>query len=87
MTSFVDLPLPRPSLADSVKLLSHTTASALSLTLSDHDTNILSDLFPSLRGLSQAVRDPEGQAVIRNYLGDEVALGIAGFWDGDWAYE
>lgn len=49
--------------------------------------NVLSDLFPSLRALSQAIRTHEGQAVVKEYLGDEVALDVVGFWDGDRTYD
>lgn len=46
--------------------------------------NILSDLFPSLRALSAAVRTVEGCQFIAEYLGDHVASNIAAFWGQEW---
>lgn len=88
MSDLADLPpLPSPSVADSLSLLSCTTASAPALTLSQHDTNILSDLFPSMRALNQAVCSQEGQVVIADYLGEEVTRGLVAFWQQDCRYE
>lgn len=83
LNGIVDLPLPNSSLADSISLLSHTTAFISLQPLLEHDTNVLSDLFPSMRALSQAICSHEGQATVREYLGDEVALGVVRFWDRD----
>lgn len=80
-------PLPSPSVADSLSLLSCTISSAPTLALSEHGTNILSDLFPSMRVLSHAVRSQDGQAVIADYLGEEVTQGLVAFWQQDCRYE
>ena len=80
-------PPPAPTVADSVSLLSYTTAPAPVLALSEHDTNILSDLFPSMRALNQAVCSQEGQVVIADYLGEEVTRGLVAFWQQDCRYE
>lgn len=56
------------------------------MALSEHDMNILSDLFPSMRVLSQAVRSQEGQAVIADYLEEEVTRGLVAFWQQDCRY-
>lgn len=80
-------PLPSPCVANSLSLLSHTTASAPVLPLTEHDTNILNDLFPSMRALSQAIRSQEGQAVITDYLGEDVTRGLVAFWQQDCRYE
>ena len=84
--SLVDLSLPSPTSTDTVSLLSHTTTFISSYSSSEHNTNILSDLFPSLRALSRAVRSHEGQVIVKEYLGDEVALGVVGFWNRDRTY-
>lgn len=63
-------------------LLSHVT-SAYPNILSDREINILSDLFPSLRSLSQAVRSPEGWKFLVDYLGEVRTREIADFWDHD----
>lgn len=79
----MDLPLPKLILTDTVSLLLPISSHSLS----EHNMNALSDLFPSLRALSQAIRTHEGQAVVKEYLGDEVALDVVGFWDGDRTYD
>lgn len=62
---------------DPLELLKFTTSS---VALTQHDVNILSDLFPSLKGLSQAIRTPEGRSLLDEYLGTAKALSIVGFW-------
>ncbi|KAE8421925.1 hypothetical protein BDV36DRAFT_18553 [Aspergillus pseudocaelatus] len=81
-TSLADIHLQTPSLTDSMALLSHVT-SAHPNVLSDQERNILSDLFPSLRSLSQAVRSREGWNVLVDYLGEVRTREIADFWDHD----
>lgn len=61
-------------------LLSHAVATAPHLPLSEHDTNVLSDLFPSFRALSQALMTPEGRDTVREYFDEETARGIIEFW-------
>lgn len=80
--SLAEIPLQKPSLTDSMTLLSHVT-SAHSSVLSDQERNILSDLFPSLRSLSQAARALEGWEVLVDYLGEMRTREIAEFWDHD----
>ncbi|KAE8350147.1 hypothetical protein BDV28DRAFT_139720 [Aspergillus coremiiformis] len=67
-------------------LLSHITDTYTNI-LAEHDTNILSDLFETLRSLSQAVRTLEGWEVLVDYLGEVRAREVAKFWNHDAAYE
>ncbi|KAK6814180.1 hypothetical protein RU639_010047 [Aspergillus parasiticus] len=80
--SFADIHWQTPSLKDSMTLLSHVTSAQPSV-LSDQERNILSDLFPSLRRLSQSARASEGWKVLVDYLGEMRTREIAEFWDHD----
>jgi hypothetical protein len=61
-------------------LLSYATTTAPHIPLSEHDTNILSDLFPSFRDLSQALMTPEGRQLVREYFDEDTARGIIKLW-------
>jgi hypothetical protein len=63
-----------------ISLLSHATTTAPHRRLSEHDTNVLSDLFPSFRELSQAMTTREGRDVVREYFDEKTAKGIIEFW-------
>ncbi|KAB8070143.1 hypothetical protein BDV29DRAFT_181440 [Aspergillus leporis] len=82
MNSLTDMPVQTPSLTESMALLTHVTSTSPSV-LSGQERNILSDLFPSLRCLSQAVRTLEGWEVLIEYLGKDRAQEITEFWNGD----
>jgi hypothetical protein len=62
-------------------LLSHATTAAPYCPLTAHDTNILSDLFPSLRALDKAVKTKEGKEILADYFEAETARRIIGFWN------
>ncbi|KAF5864234.1 hypothetical protein ETB97_008231 [Aspergillus alliaceus] len=81
-TRLADIPVKSPSFTDSLALLSHVTSESPDI-LSEQETNILSDLFPSLRSLSQAMRTLEGWGILVDYLGEARAKEIAGFWGHD----
>lgn len=72
---------PSPSLPTS--LLAHTTTSSSYHLLSETESNILSDLFPSLPALSRAVRTREGRALVMDHFDTETARRILEFWEGD----
>jgi hypothetical protein len=55
--------------------------------LPEQDANVLSDLFPSLKSLSQAIRTQEGRSVLDEYLGSQLGTDIAQFWKEDQVYE
>lgn len=72
MASFVDLSSPRLS-GRLCEAHFACTASAAPHTLPEHDEDVLSDLFPSVRALSQAVRDPERQIAYTFTREDEMS--------------
>jgi hypothetical protein len=74
-------PFSRP-LTDTVSLLHHMRAPSSPL-LPEQDANVLSDLFPSLRSLSQAIRTQEGRFALDDYLGSQMGTDIARFWKED----
>lgn len=63
-------------------LLAHMTTSAPYHLLSAEESNILTDLFPSWRELSRAVRSDEGRELLREYLELETVRRIVEFWEG-----
>lgn len=73
-----------PISSSALSLLRHVTGNGPSQSLSPHDINVLSDLFPSLSALSSAVRTPEGRQVLADYLGDGTASNIIEFWEREW---
>ncbi|OKL58383.1 hypothetical protein UA08_06071 [Talaromyces atroroseus] len=68
------------SSASSLRLLEHIVAHASDSVTCQQNLNILSDLFPSLRALSAAIRTMEGRQLIADYLGSRVARNIVAFW-------
>ncbi|KAL9619555.1 MAG: hypothetical protein Q9160_005831 [Pyrenula sp. 1 TL-2023] len=76
--------IPNPShlLPRSHALLSHTTTSSPT-PLPPHATNILSDLFPNFKALERACRTAEGRELLSDYLGEESAGRVLGFWERD----
>lgn len=73
-----------PTSSSALSLLGHVTANSPSQSLSQHDINVLSDLFPSLSALSSAVRTPEGRQLLTDYLGEGTASNIVEFWEREW---
>lgn len=73
ISSLVDIPSVTRSLADTVSLL-HYMRTPSSPSLSEQDANVLSDLFPSLNTLSQAVRTSEGRFLLEEYLGQQAEV-------------
>jgi hypothetical protein len=73
-----------PPSSSALGLLGHVTANGPSQSLSQHDINVLSDLFPSLSALSSAIRMQEGRQLLSEYLGDGIASKIVEFWEREW---
>lgn len=65
-------------------LLRHMTVSAPHELISEHDANIISDLFPSFQALSAAVRTVEGRQLLEDYLGATSARIVIDFWEKEW---
>lgn len=82
LSNLADIPAQDPSTADSINLLSHTSSGDAGFLL-EHDRNVLSDLFPSLKVMSQALQTQDGRDVLCDYLGEEKARGIVNFWAND----
>jgi hypothetical protein len=64
-------------------LLRHMTAFAPHELISEHDANIISDLFPSFQALSTAVRTVEGRQLLEDYLGLTTARNVVDFWKSE----
>ncbi|KAJ0421332.1 hypothetical protein BJY00DRAFT_312242 [Aspergillus carlsbadensis] len=82
MANLEDIPVTSSALGESLALLAQAT-SEYPNALCEQATNILSDLFPSFKSLSEATRTLEGQEVLREYLGGEAAAKIVRFWQED----
>ncbi|KAL5336859.1 hypothetical protein BJX70DRAFT_261863 [Aspergillus crustosus] len=82
MANFADMPINGPSLSDTVALLAPTTSDYPN-SLCQQTTNVLSDLFPSFRALSQKTRTREGQELLVDNLGEDMAGNIVKFWNED----
>jgi len=78
------VPPPQNPMCMPTQLLAHTTAAAPGQPLSEHDANVLSDLFPSMRALEEATRTTQGKAVIREYFDSKTAANIIDFWENEW---
>lgn len=82
LSNLADIPAQGSSTADSINLLSHTSSGGASF-LPEQDRNVLSDLFPSLKVMSQDLQTQDGRDMLRDYLGEEKAKGIVNFWAND----
>ncbi|KAL3478943.1 hypothetical protein BJX99DRAFT_223260 [Aspergillus californicus] len=86
MANLDDIPVDSPTLGDSIVLLSCATTGYPGA-LCEQTTNILSDLFPSFRTLSQATHTSEGRGLLGDYLGEQTAENIIRFWQKDISME
>jgi hypothetical protein len=66
--------------SSSLRLLEHIVSHSSDQLTCQQNLNILSDLFPSLRALSAAIRTVEGRQLIADYLGGHVARNMVAFW-------
>jgi hypothetical protein len=82
MANLEDIPVTSSALGESLALLAQAT-SEYPNALCEQATNILSDLFPSFTALSEATRTTEGQKVIGDYFGGDMAEKIVRFWQED----
>lgn len=68
---------PRAALAaNPCSVFQHATMT----TLPQHTTNILTDLFPSLRDLCEAVHHDEGRQLLLEYFDPLTVHAIVSFW-------
>ena len=78
-------PVPRIS-ARSI-LLPHCTSTAPARPLSEHDTNVLSDITHSISEVATLARDPRGKTKLQEWLGEDVGRAIEEFWLDEWYCE
>ncbi|MCJ1283652.1 hypothetical protein MMC26_002983 [Xylographa opegraphella] len=68
-----------PQYSARTNLLPHTTLSAPSHPMSEHDTNVLSDICHSLPDVSKLAASEQGYLSLKEWL-EEAAEGVVGFW-------
>jgi hypothetical protein len=64
----------------SLEILSHATITTPERPLNQHDTYILSDLFPSIRALCHGVRARQSVRLLHEYFGVQKAREVMEFW-------
>jgi hypothetical protein len=65
-------------------LIAQATASAPAKPLSEHNANVVSDIFSSFQEFEEATRTIQGQAKLRDYLDSRTAEEIVDFWADEW---
>jgi hypothetical protein len=65
-------------------LIAQATASAPAKPLSEHDTNVISDIFSSLKDFEGATRTQRGRAKLYNFLERTTAEDVVDFWADEW---
>ncbi len=65
------------------QLIAHATTAAPIRPLTEHQTHILTSLFPSVKEIEKGTRTTEGQAKIRSYLDPGTAEDIIDFWEDE----
>ena len=72
--------LPTPEVTARAIIFPHVTSLAPSRPLSEHDTNVLSDICRSVSDVAALSETDQGQDALRHWLG-EAGTGVAGFWE------
>jgi len=65
-------------------LIAQATASAPAKPLSEHNANVVSDIFSTFQEFEEATRTKQGQAKLRDYLDSTTAEEIVDFWADEW---
>jgi hypothetical protein len=65
-------------------LIAQTTASVPAKALSEHNANVVSDIFSSLQEFEEATRTTQGRAKLCDYLGSTTAEEVVDFWADEW---
>ncbi|KAL8946726.1 MAG: hypothetical protein Q9222_006918 [Ikaeria aurantiellina] len=68
-------------------LLRQVTATAPNRPLSEHATNVLSDICHSIGEVAALTKNERGIKTLENFLGEEDAGNIASFWAEEWICE
>ena len=78
---------PIPQISARIELLPHITSTAPSHPLSEHDTNILSDITRSVSDIAGLAGNQRGKMKLEEWLGEDVSRAIAEFWGDEWYCE
>ncbi|KAL8668954.1 MAG: hypothetical protein Q9168_006436 [Polycauliona sp. 1 TL-2023] len=73
-----------PIAPSSRPLLRQVTATAPMCPLSEHSTNVLSDLCHSVGEVAAMTASEQGMQVLEDFLGEEEAKNIESFWAEEW---
>lgn len=65
-------------------LIAQATATAPAQSLSEHTSNILSDICPSIKALEEKTRTEHGRARLHEYLDEHAVQDIIDFWEDEW---
>ena len=65
-------------------LIAQAAASAPAKPLSEHDANVVSDIFSSLQEFEEATRTQQGQAKLSKFLDKTTAEDVIDFWADEW---
>ena len=78
---------PIPRISARKILLPHCTSTAPTRPLSEHDTNVLSDITHSISDVATLARDPRGKTKLQEWLGEDIVREIEDFWLNEWYCE
>ncbi|KAL8730755.1 MAG: hypothetical protein Q9166_003825 [cf. Caloplaca sp. 2 TL-2023] len=76
-----------PVIPSSRTLLRQITATGPTRPLSEHSTNVLSDICHSISEVAAITGSEQGMKVLEDFLGDEDAKNIESFWAEEWICE
>ncbi|KAL9627013.1 MAG: hypothetical protein Q9164_007731 [Protoblastenia rupestris] len=65
-------------------LIAQATASAPARSLSEHDANVVSDIFSSLQEFEEATRTQQGQAKLCDFFDRTMVEDVIDFWADEW---
>lgn len=74
-------PVPPPPCSG---LMTCATSTAPSQPLSEHDANLLTALFPSIRRLEEGTSTSQGRKLIRDYFDPGTEQDLMDFWKDEW---
>lgn len=76
--------LPRHAIPLPTGIVAYATATAPPQPLSEHDANVLTGLFPSIRRLEEGRRTSQGRKMIRDYFDPATEQDLMDFWKDEW---
>ncbi|KAL8749868.1 MAG: hypothetical protein Q9199_007428 [Rusavskia elegans] len=76
-----------PAAPSSRSLLRQITATAPARPLSEHSTNVLSDICHSIGEVATMTASGQGMQVLEDFLGEQDAKNIESFWAEEWICE